>query len=501
MITDPYLRRTALIALAVGLAGGVVFAFLAARTSPVLGAGLFAGVFGVGAIVINPFFGFLLTSAAVPLERIGRLTNDSSMYTFSIMRALGLLSLGALLIHCCLRKQRFWVPLPVVLYCVYLVIAGLTLTHTIDFEMGVRGLSAMIGNLAFIVLVVNVLKSRKHIERAVLCWLAVTTLIGAYTIYQWHFTDVAKSAITEEKFQSTGERSTDKRFSTILLDDSEYETLGLKVRRALGSTSAPAVYAINVILALPFFFYLANTCTRWWMRAFALAGIPVACYNVVLTNTRAAIITLAFTLLVISVIGLVRWRPIYLIAAILGCVAMVPLLPESVYNRVFSISSYSTSKSKTLNARLIYWSAAVDIFADNWLVGIGVSNQAELPKRVTSIPMPPNSSIHNEYIGTLLETGLIGYGVMIAFMVTLYRRFRGAEHEFRRRHDDTMTKLAIAVRVAFISVMFYAIQVDVMHFPLKGWWLAMGIGIVMHDLAKNTPHIELNEGRSTNELG
>ena len=477
-------RKLIATALFAGLAAGACFAYLACQTSPILGVGLLLSLVGVGAVVVNPFFGFLLTSGAVPLERIGRLTNDSSMYTFSIMRAMGLLSLGALLLHLCLRKQRFWYPYPVVLYSIYLLIAGLTLVHTQDFEMGVRGFSSMIANLAFFILVVNILKSPKQINHAIICWLFVTMAIGAYTIYQWHFTDTAKSSISEEKFNSRGERSTEQRFSTILLDDSEYETLGLKVRRALGSSSAPAVYAINVILSLPFYFYIASTQKNRWVLAMSLAGIAIGCYNVVLTNTRAAVLTLAFTLLVISVIGLVRWRASYVVAAILATVAAVPLLPDSVYERVFSASSYSTAKSKTLAARLIYWRAAVDIFEDNWLVGMGVANQAELPKRVTSIPMPPNSSIHNEYIGTLLETGIIGYVVMVSFMVTLYRRCRFAERAFRRDANREMVLMTLAIRVAFISVLFYGVQVDVMHFPLKGWWLSMGIAVVLYDMVK-----------------
>ena len=40
-----------------------------------------------------------------------------------------------------------------------------------------------------------------------------------------------------------------------------------------------------------------------------------------------------------------------------------------------------------------------------------------------------------------------------------------------------------AVRVAFLSTLIYAVQVDVMHFPLKGWWLAMGLGLVLFEYA------------------
>ena len=55
--------------------------------------------------------------------------------------------------------------------------------------------------------------------------------------------------------------------------------------------------------------------------------------------------------------------------------------------------------------------------------GIGIGNQTELPRRLSPrMHMPPNSTVHNEYLQSLLETGLVGFPILAAFIVMLYRR-------------------------------------------------------------------------------
>ena len=49
----------------------------------------------------------------------------------------------------------------------------------------------------------------------------------------------------------------------------------------------------------------------------------------------------------------------------------------------------------------------------------------------------------------------------------------------RNGGDPGTAWLMTAARVALLSLLIYATQVDVLHFPLKGWWLAMGIVVAL----------------------
>jgi hypothetical protein len=42
----------------------------------------------------------------------------------------------------------------------------------------------------------------------------------------------------------------------------------------------------------------------------------------------------------------------------------------------------------------------------------------------------------------------------------------------------------VACQIATLGVLCYGVQVDVFHFPLKGWWLVAGITCVMYRFAR-----------------
>ncbi len=449
-----------------------------AGSSPLMAFAVVLGLVVAGAAMCWPFLSVVLAAAVIPLERVGRFTNDNSAVTFSIMRVLGLLGLAALLLHALLGKRRLRIATPVVLYAVYIGICLLTLTYTSDFIRGFKWCSTMVGNLLFLFFIANAIRSSRQIRWPIVLWLATTLVIGGFTMYQWHS---GKAVIQDDRFQNSGYRTTDDRFSTVIIDYSEFDSIG-PVKRVLGSTSHPAVYAINIILTLPFYVFLWATTRSWWMRMFCLAGLGVGVYNILLTNTRAGIVALAFTLLLIWMSPLVRHKIAILIAGLILCGTCAPFLPTAMYKRVLSVGNYSAKRSAAIQIRLEYWKAGVDMFRDHWLLGVGSGNQAELPRRLSNMRMPPNTSIHNEFIESLLETGIVGYPVIVGFMVVLFRRCMRVTRRARVAHDGELYLFGVATIIAFVVVLAYGLQCDVFHFTLKGWWLLMGLMVGVYDM-------------------
>jgi O-antigen ligase len=267
----------------------------------------------------------------------------------------------------------------------------------------------------------------------------------------------------------------------VLADAAEFETLE-QARRALGTTSHPAVYAINVILALPFLAYAYRTASgSWWRIAIAAAG-AISCYNVVLTNTRAALMTMALVVLLIVSMKLIRLTTRTIVAGLVAAALALPLIPGAIWERVLDTRNYTLERSETLRARLMYWEEGMSILADHWLFGIGIGNQTELPRRLSErVYMPPNSTAHNEYLQSLLETGLVGFPILAAFIAVLAFQAREGERRFREWGDPDTALMLRAGRIALIAVLVYGLQVDVLHFPLKAWWLAMAIVAVLYE--------------------
>ena len=97
------------------------------------------------------------------------------------------------------------------------------------------------------------------------------------------------------------------------------------------------------------------------------------------------------------------------------------------------------------------------------------------------MPGPKATTVHDEYIQTFLEVGIGGWLLFFTFVGQLFVFALRAGHNFKQvvGHED-LYWLMIACQLCMLSVLLFGIQVDVFHFPLKGWWLIAGITNVMN---------------------
>lgn len=472
--------RGSLLALSGGLGAGGALALLAVKTSPLMAAGVLGGLVVAAAVFAWPFLGFLMTAFVVPLERIGRLTNDSAVTTISLMRIVGTLSLGAVLFQAVIRRRGLWTPKHFWLYLGYFGFLVISVVNHDSMREGIRGVSSMLANVMFLLLVFNSVRNRAQIKLAIIAWLVSTVGIGVFTIYQYH----ADAAVTEDQNAATGMRTTDERFSTVLHDSAEYELLGNNIKRAIGSTSNAAVYGINLILALPFYFWLLHRERRWWVILLLLASAAIVAYNTLLTNTRAVVATMLFSLLLCLVTGVARVRKEIWVGLLIGFVAIIPMIPPEIYERALTVSNYTVERSASLRYRFTYWETALELISRNFWTGVGAGNQSIIPKTVRNVRMAPNASAHNEYLNSLMEVGIFGYMVLIAFFWAIWSSLRQGAKRFAQLGDRDGAVLMRCIMISFLSVLFFALQADVMHFPLKGWWLAVGLGVVLERMSR-----------------
>jgi len=473
--------RTFLAGLGGSVGGGTLLALgSGALPSPWMALALPVVLVGLVVLMLSPTLSFLLTALVVPVERLGRLTDDSAMYTISLMRIVGTITLASLLLTALVRRQRlhfgsaFWV------YALYLCIALTGIFHSTHLLGTVRHCGAILGNLLFLFIAVNLGRSHRLARNAVAVWLLSTAAAGIYTIITWHFgPGVADAALGD----------TDARFTTVLTDGSEWESLDT-VARATGPTSHSAVYGMNLITALPLYLYfLKHQASRTWKWLILLA-LGIALYNVLLTNTRAVILVAVLTLGLCGLRGLFRISVGGVGIALVAALAMTPLIPSAVWTRVLDTSNYSEAKSATLRARLEYWSAGLDIIHDNWLTGIGVGNQLEVPKRINFVSAE-ETTVHNEFIYTAMEVGVAGWLVFFGFVAFMYVAARRAERMAphclppRELHADFF----VAIQMSMIATLIFGIQVDVFHFPLKGWWLLAGLAFAQYRAMADTLHL------------
>jgi len=139
-------------------------------------------------------------------------------------------------------------------------------------------------------------------------------------------------------------------------------------------------------------------------------------------------------------------------------------------------------KSASLRIREEYFFAGINAFLDSWFIGHGVANENIVPVYLSSWSTAPSkTTVHNEYLQTLMELGIVGFFFLFSFVGTLLAYCFSIERRLKRMIDtEQEIYLVNAIKIAMISTLIYGVQVEVFHFPLKGWWLLAGITVFLH---------------------
>jgi putative inorganic carbon (HCO3(-)) transporter len=208
-------------------------------------------------------------------------------------------------------------------------------------------------------------------------------------------------------------------------------------------------------------------------RALQVLGLACACaaaVAVVLTQSRGGILALA-GVLVIGVWLLVP-RLVARIAICCGgalvCLFLLPPLLNH-FDRLQGVDEF------TQDTRLAAWQAAVIMFLDHPLLGVGYGNYRFLSANFVPGAEPGKVESHNLYLGSLAETGLIGFlaffALLRAFLLLSLRSMRG--------QDGLSRIVAFGVCGAITATLIHG-AVDYLFniSPQFGtlFWLVLGLG-------------------------
>jgi hypothetical protein len=452
------------------------------------GSPLLALIAAAGAVLavlmfLDPAFAVAALCASLPLERIGRLTDDSDAVAVSASRILGLLALASLLFHAALGKRKLHFELPVWLYAGYVAVAlagnAWALAPEDTFREGFR----VLGNLLFFFLILNVIRDYRTAKTMTFVWLVASLLSAAYSLTDYAIS--RGSAIAEQEMGLT-----ENRTATTVLDFSESGTLGTGVRRLFGTTAHPTLFGLNIAMTIPFLFWAFRSTARPWNLLW-LGGLAVSAASVVLSNTRAVLLAAAFVVAWSFLQGLFRPH-VFAWAALAASAALAfSFVPDDVKRRVFDPSLYSAARGDAIRVRLKLWEKSVDLIGDHWLLGIGVGNRTALQERITDentgylSTQGLRASAHNEFIWVLAEVGIVGYVFFWSFVgYVTFAAFRAASLLRRAGGPAEQYWFVVAAQALLVMIPLFAAQSEAFHYPLKGWWLVAPMACMMWRVAR-----------------
>ena len=219
--------------------------------------------------------------------------------------------------------------------------------------------------------------------------------------------------------------------------------------RSSGGTGDPNFFAAYQIVALPLMLALLTRASRPWQRVLVYAAILVIIGSVLTSVSRGGLLTLiAVTLLVCalparSLFHFRRQKAAFVALVAVGGAISLGAAANEILPRVESVFSPSSSASAESegSGRLVFWSAAWMSVKERPLLGLGfgtfprVSN--DLIVRTPGVNFqhfelrPKGSQVHNAYLGTLAELGVVGLflflGLLISTALALRRTARRAD--------------------------------------------------------------------------
>ena len=184
--------------------------------------------------------------------------------------------------------------------------------------------------------------------------------------------------------------------------------------------------------------------------SFLLLSI-LASVTLFLTGCRGSYIGLFLITTLIFVISLKFFWPTYkkiyfsLISAVVGLATCAILAVSSLRARVFSIFAMRADSSNSF--RFNVYQAAVQMFKDNWLLGIGMGNQNF--REIYGLYMKTGFdalSAYNIYLETAVESGIFALIAFLGFLIILV--VDGAKFIYK----SSNVKSVILASIALVSV-------------------------------------------------
>ncbi len=227
--------------------------------------------------------------------------------------------------------------------------------------------------------------------------------------------------------------------------------------------------AATVMMYVIFFGLAGLRSLRGRARALGAVCIGICAIAFVLTFTRAPLIGAGLGLLVFLWLLRSPWlRSSRVIGGgIAVIIAVTVILPSLQGNNLFQ---QGIVRGGNLSSREGYWQLALPIaFASphNFLVGVGtgvleaprVFAQAPLPYAVAATPQVYENSLHNQYITTLVEEGVVGLAALLFLLAAIFVPTARAA-----RATGDVCDAALAASVVGVSVVL-AVDTELLDTP------------------------------------
>lgn len=249
--------------------------------------------------------------------------------------------------------------------------------------------------------------------------------------------------------------------------------------RVFGMYENPNAFAQVLVLLIPFAVaLLIGSKTMRGRMASALAA-ALGFVAIGMTYSRGAWVGLAVAACLFVFLWKRKLIPLFVIAAI----AAVPLLPDSIFNRILTITDASDSSTAS---RFPLYEAALSILKTRPIRGVGLGSdvvRTAISDKNMYFGTSPFVHAHNLYLQVWLEMGILG---LLAFIGAMVAGVKGVAKAIRMPNCPTDVKvIAIAGASALVGTLVAGVADYPWNYPrvMLIFWFVFGIMLASIKLA------------------
>ena len=212
----------------------------------------------------------------------------------------------------------------------------------------------------------------------------------------------------------------------------------------------PNNFAELLVMLTPFTYALFLNAKSWRGKLASLFSLGVCGIALGFTYSRSG--WLGFALATVVFIAFWNWKLIPLIIALGIC--CIPLLPETIYNRILTIGN---TKDTSTSYRFAIYKASGVLMEDYWLRGVGLGSDI-LTKTFRGYPPMFDGNFpihtHNNYLQVWAEMGLFG---VISFIAALLYQLKTGIKAFAAGTDRRVKNLLAAALAGFCGILLISV--------------------------------------------
>lgn len=215
-------------------------------------------------------------------------------------------------------------------------------------------------------------------------------------------------------------------------------------------------------------------------KLLSLASLACGLLAIAMTYSRASWIGLVVTVFIFILLAERRLIPVLII----GVVAMLPVLPASIYNRILTIFDFSDSST---SSRFPIYSVGLKIWEGSPITGVGLGSElsAKIAHRsgwyFEKFKFP---HYHNVFLQLAVELGLLGLFAYVAGFISACKETVRAV--FSAECDRDVRNLTVGCLSGLVGVMVCGLADYFWHYPrvMAIFWLIFGLMLCGAKLGK-----------------